>query len=388
MNDRFVALVKSIFGDDREVIPLHEPFFNGNEKKYLNQCIDTTYVSSVGKFVDLFEKNIAEYTGSNHAIAAVNGTAALHIALVLSGVNSTHEVITQPLTFVATANAISYTGASPVFVDVDLETMGLSSEKLEHFLLHKTIQKFNPESQKEQPFNRLTKKFITACVPMHSFGFPAKIDEIAEICKKYHIALIEDAAESLGSSYKGVHTGTKGAFGILSFNGNKILTTGGGGMILTNNSDWAKKAKHLTTTAKVPHKWAFIHDQIGYNYRLTNLSAALGVAQLEQLPKFLEAKRKLANVYASFFKNTSIIFKNEPEHATANYWLNTILLPNKAERDAFLEFTNNRGVLTRPAWNLMTDLPMFKDAYSGNLDNAEYLADRIVNIPSSVILNQ
>ena len=379
MYSKFINFVKETYNTN-EFIPLHEPRFIGNEKKYLNECIDSTFVSSVGKFVDLFEENIAKYTGAKHAIACMNGTAALHIALILSEVKQGDEVITQPLTFIATANAISYTGAKPIFIDVDKNTMGLSPEKLEHFLKNKTKQTH------KGCLNIKTDKIIKACIPMHTFGHPAKIDEIKEICDKYKITLIEDAAESLGSYYKGQHTGTFGTFGTLSFNGNKTITTGGGGMILTNDTELAKKAKHLTTQAKVPHKWEYVHDFIGYNYRLPNINAALGVAQLEQLPKYLKNKKQLAEKYKELFKNIDIQFISEPENSQSNYWLNSILLKNREERDKFLKQTNEKGVMTRPVWELMNKLEMFKNCQTENIENAEWFADRVVNIPSSVII--
>ena len=376
---RFVDFVRDLY-NTKDFIPLHEPRFRGNEKKYLNECIETTYVSSVGKFVDLFEQKIADYTGSKYAVAAVNGTAALHIALLLSDVGPEDEVITQPLTFIATANAITYIGAEPVFVDVDKETMGLSPEKLSDFIDTGTYR-----GKDGYTYNAKTKKRINACIPMHTFGHPCRIDEIKEICNRQNIILIEDAAESLGSLYREQHTGTFGKLGVLSFNGNKTITTGGGGMILTDDEKLAKKAKHLTTQAKVPHKWNYVHDMIGYNYRLTNLAAALGVAQLEQLPGFIENKRGIAKRYREFFENSGIIFVNEPENAHSNFWLSTILFPDKTTRDNFLEFTNNNGIMTRPAWELMNRLPMFKGCQTGDLTHAEWLADRVVNIPSSVI---
>jgi perosamine synthetase len=331
----------------------------------------------------MFEEKIAEYTGAKYAVAAVNGTAALHIALLLSGVKRNDEVITQSLTFVATANAISYTGASPVFVDVDKDTFGLSPQKLSEWL-ELNVEVKNIGGVKKA-VNKDTGKVVSACVPMHTFGHPCRIDEIIEICDKYNIAVIEDAAESLGSYYKNKHTGTFGKFGTLSFNGNKTITTGGGGMILTDDIHLAKIAKHITTTAKVPHKWEFVHDMRGFNYRLTNIAAALGVAQIEQLPGFIESKRKLAKDYSLFFDNLDINFINEPENARSNYWLNAVLLKDREERDEFLEFTNDNGVMTRPVWELMNRLSIYKDCQTGDLTNSEWLADRIVNIPSSVI---
>ncbi len=382
MYKEFVDFVRDLYGT-KDFIPLHEPRFRGNEKKYLNECIDTTYVSSVGKFVDLFEQKIAEYTGAKYAVGTVNGTAALHIALLLAGVKEGDEVITQPLTFIATANAITYTGAKPVFIDVDKDTMGLSPTKLREYLDEFTYQVEDIEGT--HTHNLITHRRIKACIPMHTYGHPCRIDEIKEICDKYNITLIEDAAESLGSYYKGRHTGTFGLFGTLSFNGNKTITSGGGGMIITDNEALAKKAKHLTTQAKVPHKWNYVHDMVGYNYRLTNLAAALGVAQLEQLPGFIENKRKIAAQYEKFFAGSDITFVTEPENAISNYWLNTVLLKDRKERDSFLDYTNTNGVMTRPAWELMNRLEIFKHCETGNIENAEWLVDRIVNIPSSVI---
>ena len=378
MFEDFVDFVRELYGT-KDFIPLHEPRFSGNEKKYLNDCIDSTFVSSVGKFVDQFEEKMAEYTGAKYAVAAVNGTAALHIALLLADVQEGDEVITQPLTFIATANAISYLNANPVFVDVDKDTLGLSAEKLNDFLVNNT--EIKPDGF---CYNKATGKRIKACVPMHTFGHPCRIDEIKDICGKYNISLVEDAAESLGSLFNGKHTGTFGLMGTLSFNGNKTITSGGGGMIITDNEALAKKAKRLTTQAKVPHKWNYVHNMIGYNYRLTNLAAALGLAQLEQLPGFLKVKKEIAGKYASFFETSNIDFVQEPKNANSNYWLNTVLLKDRKERDAFLDFTNTNGVMTRPAWELMNRLEMFKSCQTGNIENAEWLADRLVNIPSSV----
>jgi len=364
----------------KDFIPLHEPRFVGNERKYLNECIDSTFVSSVGKFVDEFEEKIASYIGAKYAIAVSNGTSALHISLLLANVDQDNEVITQPLTFVATCNSISYCGAQPVFVDVDRDTMGLSPSALKYFLENNTTVK------NQQCINNKTGKVIKACVPMHTFGHPCRIDEIKEICDKYHIFLIEDAAESIGSIYKGRHTGTFGQAGVMSFNGNKIITAGGGGCIVTNDKALAKKAKHLTTTAKVPHKWNFNHDMVGYNYRMPNLNAALLVAQLENLDNFISRKRKLANVYESFFSSADYVFVKELMESKSNYWLNSILLKNKQQRDDFLDEANSSGIMTRPIWTLMNKLPMFRFAQCGDLTNSEWLEDRVVNIPSSVIL--
>jgi perosamine synthetase len=374
-----VRFIREKFNTPRGQIFLHEPRFYGNEKKYLNECIDSTFVSSVGKFVIRFEEMIAEFTGAKYAIAAVNGTAALHVALILSEVRPEDEVITQALTFVATANAITYTGAKPVFVDVDRDTMGLSAKTLKKFLSENAIIKNG------QCINKTTEKRIKACIPMHTFGHPCCIDEIILICNQYNINVIEDAAESLGSLYKGQHTGTFGKFGILSFNGNKTITTGGGGMILTNDEELGKLAKHITTTAKVPHRWEFVHDMIGYNYRLTNLVGALGCAQMELLPKFLKQKRKLANDYSVFFNQIGIDFVSEPKNSISNYWLNAVILPNKDEQIRFLEFMNNNDIMVRPVWQIMNRLEMYKNCQCTLLKNTEWLAERVVNLPSSVI---
>ena len=365
-------------------IPLHAPVFSVNEKAYLNECIDTTFVSSVGKFVDMFELEMAKFTGSAKAVSCVNGTNALHLALKLVGVEPETEVLTQPLTFIATANAISYCGAKPVFIDVDMDTLGLSPVALTKWLEENTVVPANEQS----PINKTTGKRITACVPMHTFGHPCRIEEIVEICNTYNIPVVEDAAESLGSYYKVKHTGNFGKIGVLSFNGNKVLTTGGGGMLLFNDEQLAARAKHLTTQAKVPHPWEFNHDAVGYNYRMPNINAALGLAQLEQLPKFLESKRNIAESYKLFFgdfKPLNINFVVEPINSKSNYWLNSILLGSKGERDEFLRYSNENGVMTRPVWTLMNKLPMFSDAQCGDLKNAEYIEDRLVNLPSSVI---
>lgn len=349
----------------------------------------------MGKFVDEFEIKMTEYTGAKKAVVCVNGTNALHLALMMVGVERDTEVITQSLTFIATANAISYCGAHPVFLDVDLDTLSLSPTALRNWLENSTIKQINKSTNQQQAINKKTGRPISACVPMHTFGLPTRIDEIVEICNEYNIPVVEDAAESLGSYYKGQHTGTFGKIGVLSFNGNKIITTGGGGMLLFQDEELAKKAKHLTTQAKVPHAWEFVHDEIGYNYRMPNINAALGLAQLEQLPMFIESKRQIASAYSEFFKNltestpqqinkSTIQHIKEPTNATANYWLNCILLPNRKQRDEFLKYTNENGIMTRPVWELMNRLPMFNNAECGDLTNSEWIADRLVNIPSSV----
>ncbi len=365
----------------KDFIPLHEPKFIGNEKKYVNEAIDSTFVSSVGKYVTEFENKIAEFVGAKYAIATSNGTSALHIGLKLVGVDENSEVITQPLTFIATANAIAYCNSKPIFIDVDKDTLGLSAKKLEEFLEASTYMNDAGEC-----INTQTNKVIKACVPMHTFGHASKIEEIVTVCDKYNITVVEDAAESLGTYYKGQHTGTFGKVGIFSFNGNKVITTGGGGMIVTNDEALAKRAKHITTTAKVPHAYEYIHDEVGYNYRLTNLAAALGVAQMESLPLFIEKQRALAIRYQEFFKDSELKFINEPKHSTSNYWLNAVILKDRETRDAFLKHTNDNGIMTRSIWRLMNKLEMFKDAQCANLSNAEWLEDRVVNISSTVIL--
>lgn len=356
---------------------MHEPKFMGNEKAYVMDCIDSTFVSSVGKYVDRFEHEMAKYTGAKYAVATVNGTAALHIALKLAGVSQGDEVVTQSLSFVATCNAISYCGARPVFVDVDRETLGLSPISLSAFLSANTIQTANG------CINKVTGRKISAVVPMHTFGLPCRIDEIAVICEEFGIPLIEDAAESLGSYYQGKHTGIFGKMAAFSFNGNKTITTGGGGMIITDDEALAKHAKHITTTAKVPHSYEFVHDEIGYNYRMPNINAALGCAQMESLPRLLESKRSIALAYAKYFATTDIYFVKEPPQANSNYWLNAIILEDRQARDVFLKELNDAGVMSRPIWRLMSELAMFKDCQADDLCNAKWLEERVVNIPSS-----
>jgi len=360
-----------------DFIPLHEPKFFGNEKVFVLDCINSTYVSSVGKYVDRFEQMMASYTGAKFAVATVNGTAALHIALKLVGVSQGDEVITQPLTFIATCNAINYCGATSVFVDVERDTLGLSPDSLRAFLEGNTIQ------TAKGCINKTTGRRIAAVVPMHTFGLPCRIDEIAKICEEFHIPLVEDAAESMGSYYRGKHTGTFGKCAAFSFNGNKTITSGGGGMIVTDDEALAKRAKHITTTAKKPHPYEFVHDEIGYNYRLPNINAALGCAQMESLPHLLESKRTIALAYAEFFASSTVAFIAEPKHASANYWLNALLLEDRQARDVFLKELNDAGVMSRPIWRLMNELPMFRDCQATDLTNAKWLEERVVNIPSS-----
>lgn len=380
MFESIIKFIRELYGT-KETIPLHVPCFIGNEKKYLEECIDTNFVSSVGKFVNRFEDMIAKYTGAQKAVACVNGTEALHLSLKLAGVKPADEVITQPLTFIATANAIAYTGAQPVFVDVDRDTMGLSPAKLDDFLSENGILKDDGFT-----YNKKTGKRFAACVPMHTFGHPVKIDYITDICNRYNIILVEDAAESIGSKYKNKHTGTFGRLGILSFNGNKTITTGGGGMIITNDFDLGEKAKHLTTQAKSPHPWEFVHDEIGYNYRLPNINAALGCAQMENLNFFIQKKREIADLYKNFFVPAGIPFFSEPPDSYSNYWLNSIFFNNAAEKDDFLRYSNDRGIFTRPAWRLMNKLTMFRHCTSGDLSTAEDIENTLVNLPSSVIV--
>lgn len=370
--------IRDIYKEPEAFIPLHAPLFTGNEKKYLNECIDSTFVSSVGKFVNQFEKGISEYTGAKEAVVCVNGTNALHLALQLVGVQKGDEVITQALTFIATANAISYAGAHPIFLDVDRETMGLSPDSVKYWL------EINSEIRGNACYNKHTGNKISACIPMHTFGHPARIEELLGICEAYHIELIEDAAESIGSFYKGKHTGTFGKIGVLSFNGNKTITSGGGGMLLFNDQKLAKRAKYLSTQAKIPHAWEFRHDEIGYNYRMPNINAALGLAQLEQLPAKLAIKKAVANVYQNLFAHSDIEFFMEPLDCKSSYWLNVILLKDRKERDLFLKETNEAGVMTRPLWELMTDLPMFENCQYDELVVSKEFCNRVVNLPSSV----
>lgn len=374
-----VNTVRNRFGKEG-FIPLHAPYFGGKEKEYLIECIDSTYVSSVGPFVDRFERDMCEITGANYAIAAVNGTAALHMALIIAGVEQNDEVLSQALTFVATANAISYIGAKPVFIDVDKDTLGLSPKAVLHFLETETHQ-----NEKNECINSKTGRRIRACVPMHTFGFPMRVNELLEICNRYNIVLVEDAAESLGSYVGEKHTGTIGHIAAFSFNGNKTVTSGGGGAIVTNNEEWAKRAKYLTTTAKVPHAWDFFHDEVGYNYRMPNINAALACAQLEQLPEIIRNKRETAHIYQRELSKIGVTVVAELAGTTANYWLNTIILENRQERDDFLKFSNDHGVMTRPIWALMNRLPAFKDCQTDSLENSIWLEDRVVNLPSSFV---
>lgn len=380
MYNSVVDFIHQLYQTD-EFVPLHVPLFIGNEKKYINECIDTTFVSSVGQFVDRFEEMVAEYTGAKKAVVCVSGTNALHMAMMLVGVERDDEVLTQALTFIATCNAISYIGAHPVFIDVDRDTMGLSPEAMKTWLVK------NAEVKKGQCYNKRTGRRIKACVPMHTFGHPVKLDELVALCDEYHIELVEDAAESIGSFYKGKHTGTFGKVSAISFNGNKTITTGGGGMLLFQDEELGKLAKHLTTQAKVPHRWEFVHDQIGYNYRMPNVNAALGCAQMENLERYVENKRATAKEYSEFFAQIpDIEFYTEPAEFRSNYWLNVVLLKDRQAQQEFLAQTNDHGIMTRPVWQLMNKLAMFKECEADGLVNTSWLEERIVNIPSSVRL--
>ncbi len=372
-----ISFIKDKFGTN-DFIPLHVPVFSGNERAYVMDTLDSTFVSSIGAYVDKAEYMMAEISQTQKAVAVVNGTSGLQVALQLAGVQRGDEVITQALTFVATANAIKYNGAEPVFLDVDYDTMGLSSRAVSDFL-----EEF-AEKREDGTYNKITSRKIAACVPMHTFGFPVHLDSLIEVCNLWNIPIVEDAAESLGSYYKGKHTGGFGQFGVFSFNGNKIVTSGGGGVIVTNDENSGKLCKHLTTTAKVPHPYEYYHDQIGYNFRMPNLNAALVCAQLEQLDTFLANKRVLAHEYSTIFTSQNIKFRTELEDTQANYWLMCVELENLEERNAFLKATNEAKTMTRPIWQLMYRLPMYQHTYRDAQKNAEFLEERIVNIPSSV----
>lgn len=375
-----VSVIRDAF-PGQDFIPLHAPVFQGNERKYVLDAIDSTYVSSVGAYVNKFEQMMCDVTGAPYAVAIVNGTNALHLALLLAGVERNDEVLSQSLTFIATCNAISYLSATPVFIDVDKDTMGLSPDSLKSFL-DQNARKGNDGFC----YNKNSGKRIKACVPMHTFGMPCRVDEISAICDRWNIVLVEDAAESIGSTYKGKHTGTFGQLSIFSFNGNKTITCGGGGAIVTNDEKLARRAKHLSTQAKMPHAWEFIHDEIGYNYRMPNLNAALACAQLEQLDTFISNKRSLAHLYHTKFKSLNVSVVEEIAGAQSNYWLNGVLFDDRKERDEFLKYANDNGVMTRPVWELMHRLRMFSGGEKAPLPNSEWIADRLVNIPSSVRL--
>ncbi len=378
-NSEVIKFIRSKFNELKEFIPLHAPHFGGKEKEYVLDTIESTFVSSVGSYVNRFEDMMKEITGAKYAIATVNGTTALHLSLIMAGVQRDEIVITQALTFVATANAISHLGATPVFVDVDLDTMGLSPDALERYLKEETFQKDG------QVYSKKSQQRIAAIMPMHSFGHPVQIEKIIEIANQYQIPVVEDAAESLGSYVGNQHTGTFGLVSAFSFNGNKTVTCGGGGALITNDDAIGLRAKHVSTTAKVPHPYEFFHDEIGFNYRMPNLNAALACAQLEQLTEILRGKRVLAENYIELFKDSNITFKQEPDGTTSNYWLNAIQLEDLDARNAFLKATNESGVMTRPIWTLMSKLPMFKDCERDDLKNSIWLEERIINLPSSYI---
>lgn len=377
MHKKLINFVQDIY-QTKEFIPLHVPTFNGNEKDYVNNTIDSTFVSSVGAYVNQFEEQIEAYTGTARAIATVNGTAALHTALYMVGVKAGDLVITQALTFVATCNALYHMGAEPIFVDVSKKSLGLCPVALERYL--DEFASLNPNGECQ---HKLTQQIIRAVVPMHTFGHPVELDEILAVCNKWNVSLVEDAAESLGSFYKGQHTGTIGDFSALSFNGNKVITTGGGGMVMCKTLEDGMHIKHLTTTAKVPHPYEFYHDEPGFNYRLPNLNAALGCAQMEVLPLFIEQKRILADKYKGFFSGTNTQFVKEPDYASSNYWLNAIICPDVETRNTLLKETNEHGVMTRPIWQLMHRLPMFKNAMRGSLSTSEWVEAHLINLPSS-----
>lgn len=383
--DGIIKAIKSVIPPQAGPVSLHEPSLGGNAWAYVKDCLDSTWVSYVGRYVGQFESMLAEFTGVKQAVAVVNGTAALHLALKLAGVEPGDEVLVPALTFVATANAVTYCGAMPHLVDSEAVTLGLDAAKLGDYL--KDLARVHGAGC----VNKLSGRRIKAVIPMHVFGHPVDLDSLSEICKAYKIEMVEDAAESLGSYYKGRHTGNWGKLAILSFNGNKTITTGGGGAILTNDERLAELARHLTTTAKIPHRWEYRHDAIGYNYRLPNLNAALGCAQMEQLPELLEQKRRLADRYQEAFQRVGgVRFFTEPAFARSNYWLNVLLLDDAwaAQRDLVLEKTNDNGIMTRPVWTLMHQLPMFKDCPAMDLDGAENLARRLINIPSSSFLDK
>lgn len=381
--DTVVKTIKQVLPQGQDRFGLHEPCFGGNEWEYVKACIDTGWVSSVGKFVDKFERELAEFTGVKKAVAVTNGTAALHVCLLLAAVMPDDEVLIPALTFIATANAVTYCGAVPHFVDSCYQTLGLDVDKLSRYLQEIV------EIRGDNGYNKNTGRRIRAVVPMHTFGHPVDLAALVEVCQQFKLVLIEDAAESMGSYYKGKHTGNWGLVSAVSFNGNKVLTTGGGGAVLTNDEALGKLAKHLTTQAKIPHKWEFQHDMIGYNYRMPNLNAALGCAQLEQLPSFVEKKRQLAERYEQAFRHVpGVSFIVEPEFSQSNYWLNAILLDEQhaSDRDELLAKINDAGIMARPVWNLMYTLPMFKDCPRMDCQTAESIARRLINIPSSVNL--
>ncbi len=375
--DSLIKFIRCLYKTN-DSIPLHAPRFNGHEKQYVNNAIESTFVSSVGEYVDQFEERIKTYTGTAKAVSTVNGTAALHTSFYMAGIKPGDLVVTQALTFVATCNALHHMGAEPIFVDVSLDTLGLCPKATEEYLEENAIL-----NASDQCVHKETGRHIKAVVPMHTFGHPVELDELICICKKWNLSLIEDAAESLGSYYKGKHTGTMGEFGVLSFNGNKIITTGGGGIVLCSLEGAGERAKHITTTAKKPHPYKFFHDEAGFNYRMPNLNAALGCAQIEVLPEYIQQKRAIASKYKEFFKDSEIQFFQEPKYCESNYWLNAVICPDKESRTELLKSTNRKGVMTRPIWTLMHRLPMYENANKGSLTNSEFLENRVVSLPSS-----
>jgi len=379
MHNILIDFIKNTYRTD-EFIPLHAPSFSGNEIDYVTSTIESTFVSSVGKYVTDFEESIQEFTGSPRAVATVNGTAALHTALYMAGVRSNDLVITQALTFVATCNALHHMGAEPIFVDVSLTSLGLCPKALGSYLDNYAELDLQGICR-----HKLTKQRIMAVVPMHTFGHPVELDEIQLLCQQWSINLVEDAAESLGSFYKGKHTGTLGTFGALSFNGNKIITTGGGGMVLCRSYLLGERTKHITTTAKVPHPYEFFHDEAGFNYRMPNINAALGCAQMENLTKFISQKRKLAEHYKQFFDNTDYQFVTEPDYALSNYWLNAIICPSTESRELLLKETNKNNVMTRPIWKLMHRLPAYQNCFRDELKNSEWIEAHLINLPSTPV---
>ena len=376
MSAAVVNFIRELYRTN-DFIPLHAPTFDGNELKYVTETIESTFVSSVGKFVDDLERKMETFTGTTKAIATVNGTAALHIALYMAGVKAGDYVITQALTFVATCNALHHMGAEPIFVDVAKVSLSLCPIALENYLTD------NAFSNELGCFHKSNNRRISAVVPMHTFGHPAELDELVAVCAKWNIRLVEDAAESLGSFYKGKHTGTVGELGALSFNGNKIITTGGGGMVLCKDAELGKHTKHVTTTAKVPHPYEFFHDEPGFNYRLPNLNAALGCAQMESISEFLSQKRRIAQQYQDFFAGTEFSFVVEPDYAQSNYWLNAVICSDEKARDHLLKITNDAGVMTRPIWKLMHRLPFLSGTPRGDLTNSEFIEAHLINLPSS-----
>tara|TARA_B100001059_G_scaffold236132_1_gene284904 strand:+ start:13859 stop:15013 length:1155 start_codon:yes stop_codon:yes gene_type:complete len=376
--NEFVNFTRDLF-KTKEFIPLHEPVFFGNEKKYINDTIDSSIVSSIGPYVNFFEKELSRFLDINYSVAFVNGTSALQVALRVAGVKEKSEVITQALTFVATANSIKYLYADPVFIDVDIDTMSMSPISLNKFL-----DEYG-DKRDDGTYNKKTGNKISACVPMHTFGFMSRIDQILKICKKWDIPVVEDAAEALGSKFNGKPAGSFGLVSAFSFNGNKIITSGGGGAICSNNKHIAEISKHLSTTAKRKHKWEYFHDQMGYNFRMPNINAALILAQLENFKKIIENKKSLYKNYQSFFTNNNMKLCKIPPSTDWNYWLISICLENKEHRDFFLKYTNDNNVMTRPIWTLLYKLPMYKNSYRDDQKNAIFLEERIVNVPSSYV---